>query len=354
MHALDNLVAGIGFAFVIVAILVTLALARAAKRSEGQGRAPMLGIALGSAALGFAAVSVWNDRTWHELLMEQSTPLVQLLPPGITCASCRWEGYAATMSLATKPLLVGAVLAIAFAGPALFYRIGAARAKQLDRARLWISLEISFICAALIAVAVALWPPAGSPGWSRDDRRWGVLQADELLAKDAKAAACALFWHELASPKLNASANLPMPSGGSLESFVSTIASRCLLELPPKKSSTHAFFVSIAWKSANPLAQAAWLRRRTEGVERCEALALPDVQCVLARRDPATWKADAAVCLETRGCYPFRGEVDVLAKIITLGTFGDPGPQCGVHIAYLKAFAESSTEGPAVPACEKF
>lgn len=354
MDALDTLVAFIVFAFIVVVLVVTLVLARAAKRSEGQGRVPLLSIALGSAALGFAALSVWNDRTWHELLIETSTPLVQLLPPGVSCQSCRWQGYAANMAMAKQPLLVGAVVAIAFAAPALFYRIRAARAKQLDRAHLWISLDIAFIVAAVIAVAFVLWPPAGTPGWRNHDRRWSVLQVDELLTKNATAAGCALFWDKLASPRLNDSAKLAMPSGGNVESVVSTIASRCLLEPPPKESSNHAFFFSIAWKSAGPAAQNAWLDRRTAGVERCEALALPEVQCVLARRDPAPWKADAARCLETRGCYPFRGNTDILAKIITLGVLGDPDPGCGQHIAYLKAFAESSTEGPLVAACEKF
>lgn len=353
MDALDRLVAGIVFAFVVAALVVAFALARAAKRSEGQGMAPLLGIALGSFALGYAALSVWNDRTWHELLIETSTPVVRLLPPGITCESCRWEGYAANLSVSSKPLLLGAILAVAFAGPAFFYRIRAARAGQLDRARLWMSLDISLMFVALVAVVFVLWPPAGSPGWRDRDRRWSVLQVDELLTKNATAAGCALFWDKLASPKLNDSANLVMPSGANVESVVSSIASRCLLEPPPKESSTHAFFFSLAWKSASPAAQTAWLERRTAGVERCEALALPEVQCVIARRDPVPWKADAARCLETRGCYPFRGGTDILAKIITLGVLGDPDPRCGQHRAYLEAFAQSGTEGPLVSECEK-
>lgn len=338
---------------VAVLIAVIVAITKMAKRSDGQGAGPLFGVAIGAATFGWAVWNLWDDRVWHELLTETSSPVVQLLPPGVICESCRWEGYDVAMATSTKSLLMGGVIAIVFIAAAWRYRLRAVRSKQLEHARFWISLEIALIMMPILALIVVVQPPSGRPKWeSCGSSCWVALQTNELMDKHATSAACALFWSKFSSRQYNTTRNAVMPSGQTLDTMVSSLSSRCLVEAPPEKPPTFAFFASVAWNSATTAAQETWLKRRTERVDPCDALATPEVQCVLARRDPAHWKEDAARCLKDRGCYPYRGETNVVTNILTLGLLGNKSDSCEPHKKYLKDLVESDREGPKVPDCD--
>lgn len=345
-------------------LIISRRLAAWSEASGGRGWGPTAAVLLGVGVVLGGASEARETRLWQETLTERSSPVVQLLPPGVECGTCRWEGYQSSLSRALVPLGIALVVGGLLVVPSWRWRWRAARspagessegqaASRRGSPGVRLAAEAALLASALVALVAVLWPPAGMRWWPADDLRWTVAQGHELASKGAEASGCALFWSDLElKPGPVPPLDEAMPEGGTLRQVLGALTERCLSSPGlPRGQPSKQFFGGAAWASVSPGGQERWLSSREASMSHCDALAEPFVQCVLAPRERARWQARARYCLKEKGCHPYNGGSSLAVQILTLGHRDGVDERCGEHLAYLERLASDAPQAPMPSGC---